>query len=383
MITKILIDASNIGSGGGITHLREFLKNANPLQYNFEEVEIWAPERLLNELPEKPWLNKKTHKFLNSSLFEKLLFQAFVLPKILKNRSYLLYLPGGNHVAYHPKVSFCQNLQPFHLPTQKEYGISLTRLRLIILRFTQRACYRSCDGMVYLTKHSMMETFKYTGDLSYKSVIIPHAVDHSLFFKGSFEQKENPKPFKILYVSTIIFYKRQDILISAVGELVKNGYDIELKLVGKIHGPTFKRIQKIINQYGLKEHHVQFLEHLSFNNLPILYQQADLFVMASSTETFGIPLLEAMASGIPVLCAKNPSLMEIFGDTGMYYETFSYLDLAEKIVVLLKNKTLREILAQKAYERSKLFTWEKTAQQTLFFFRKVADKYTSNSKYKA
>jgi glycosyltransferase involved in cell wall biosynthesis len=228
-----------------------------------------------------------------------------------------------------------------------------------------------------------METFKYTGDLSYKSVIIPHAVDHSLFFKGSFEQKENPKPFKILYVSTIIFYKRQDILISAVGELVKNGYDIELKLVGKIHGPTFKRIQKIINQYGLKEHHVQFIEHLSFNNLPILYQQADLFVMASSTETFGIPLLEAMASGIPVLCAKNPSLMEIFGDTGMYYETFSYLDLAEKIVVLLKNKTLREILAQKAYERSKLFTWEKTAQQTLFFFRKVADKYTSNSKYKA
>lgn len=366
-MAKLFIEASNIGSGGGITHLRELIRYAAPENFGFEKVELWGPEKLLNQIPDKKWLLKKTHPWINAGFLKKLLWQKLLLPKMVKKEPCVLYLPAGNDVDHHPKISFCQNLQPFDPKTQKEYGISLTRLRLMILGHTQAKCYRSCDGMVYLTEFSMRESFKYSGDLSEKSVIIPHAVEVEKFFKGSLQQREKPSPLKILYVSTIVFYKRQDVLVKAVGELIEEGFEVELTLIGGAYPKTMSEILSLKQSYNLNDHQLRIITQTSHDELPKFYQEADLFVMASSNETFGITLLEAMATGIPVLCANNPSLVETLGNEGAYYETFNHKDLKQKIKNLASDPILRKRLATKGFERAKNYHWKRTADETLAF----------------
>ncbi|MFQ3575481.1 MAG: glycosyltransferase family 1 protein [Cytophagales bacterium] len=368
---KLFIEAVNIGSGGGITHIREFLRYASPQEFGFDEVEIWGSKKLLSQIPDKEWLKKKTHPLLNGGFLKKMIWQWFFLPKELKKDLYFLYLPAGNNVRYHPKVSFCQNLQPFDPKTQKEYGWSLTRLRLMILGITQAKCFQSSDGVIYLTDYSMKESFKYSGDLSQKSVVIPHAVEIEKFFKGDFSQKENPKPFKILYVSTIVFYKRQDVLLEAVGMLSQKGFEVELTLVGGVFSDSMKKLLDLKSKYGLTDRQVKFVTKTEHDELPQFYKEADLFVMASSCETFGITLLEAMATGIPVLCADNPSLKETLADGGEYYETFSPKDLSMKIEMLMNDRRKREEIAKKGFERAKDYHWERTANETFSFFQKV------------
>ena len=117
----LFIEGSSIGSGGGVTHIKELLRFADPQNFGFEKVEIWAGNTLLNQLPEKPWLEKRTHAWLNKTFVHRLLWQKLVLPKLLKKATYLLFLPSGNYINYHPYISFCQNLQPFDPATQAEY----------------------------------------------------------------------------------------------------------------------------------------------------------------------------------------------------------------------------------------------------------------------
>jgi glycosyltransferase involved in cell wall biosynthesis len=98
---------------------------------------------------------------------------------------------------------------------------------------------------------------------------------------------------------------------------------------------------------------------------------ADVFIFPSLEEGFGLPPLEAMACGTPVIASNRASLPEVVGDAALLVDPESEEEIAEGIKQVLANKDLREQLIKKGFERARLFSWEKTARQTLEVYKAV------------
>jgi glycosyltransferase involved in cell wall biosynthesis len=111
--------------------------------------------------------------------------------------------------------------------------------------------------------------------------------------------------------------------------------------------------------------------HLSAEELRVLYAHADLFAFPSLYEGFGMPVLEAMACGVPVITSATTSLPEVAGDAAVLIDPHSSEQLAEALVRVLTDRALRETLRAKGFERAKQFTWERAARRTLAVYREV------------
>jgi glycosyltransferase involved in cell wall biosynthesis len=96
-----------------------------------------------------------------------------------------------------------------------------------------------------------------------------------------------------------------------------------------------------------------------------LYALAGCFVFASINEGFGIPILEAMARGVPVACSNASSLPEVAGDAARYFDPYDIVDMGNALLELLDDRALAQRLIEQGRAREATFTWEATAQMTL------------------
>ena len=108
--------------------------------------------------------------------------------------------------------------------------------------------------------------------------------------------------------------------------------------------------------------------------LPIL-SFADLFVFPSWYEGFGLPILEAQKTGVPIICSKAGSLPEIAGEGAIFFDPYSIPEISEKIRLCIENAEMRKLLINKGYENIKRFSWEKAALETLKVYKNVQIKY--------
>ncbi|MBW4061653.1 glycosyltransferase family 4 protein [Candidatus Saccharibacteria bacterium] len=114
---------------------------------------------------------------------------------------------------------------------------------------------------------------------------------------------------------------------------------------------------------------VKFVGRVSDDELTRLYQQASLFVFPSLSEGFGLPGLEAMSNGAPVLASNATCLPEVYGDAAAYFDPHSTTDLTDKIDILTANEVERARLVAAGYEQLKRFSWKATTEQTLAMYR--------------
>jgi glycosyltransferase involved in cell wall biosynthesis len=110
---------------------------------------------------------------------------------------------------------------------------------------------------------------------------------------------------------------------------------------------------------------VKWLGFVPFEDLPYLLGGAELFAFPSLYEGFGLPPLEAMACGTPVVCSSASSLPEVVGDAGLLFDPYRVNEMAESMHRVLADGGLRAELGRKGLERARLFSWEKTARLTL------------------
>lgn len=127
---------------------------------------------------------------------------------------------------------------------------------------------------------------------------------------------------------------------------------------------------RLLNKLRIDDHLV-FAGYVSEKDLPALYQGAEAFIYPSFYEGFGLPVLEAMASGTPVITSNISSLPEVAGDAAILINPNEIFELYEAMEAIVTNPSLREELKAKGLEQSKKFTWEKTARQTLEIYKKV------------
>jgi glycosyltransferase involved in cell wall biosynthesis len=125
-----------------------------------------------------------------------------------------------------------------------------------------------------------------------------------------------------------------------------------------------------IGESGISER-LCFTGYLSDEELRGLYSSCKVFVYPSIYEGFGLPPLEAMACGAPVIAGRIPSLQEVLGSTARFVDPLDVNELARTIVELLDDENKRQMLAAAGLEHAAKFSWEKTAHQTLDLYRQL------------
>ncbi len=135
--------------------------------------------------------------------------------------------------------------------------------------------------------------------------------------------------------------------------------------------PEYTDLPAQAEQMGLASF-VRFLGPVEEAEKPVLYAIARLFVFPSRYEGFGLPPLEAMACGTPVVCSNASSLPEVVGDAALLVDPASEEDLAEAICLVLEHREMAERLAAAGPARAAQFTWERMARETLAVYREVA-----------
>ena len=172
----------------------------------------------------------------------------------------------------------------------------------------------------------------------------------------------------LLHVGSEERRKNVETLLDAMALLVKERPDLLLLRIG---GPS-SRTRKRIARHGL-ERHVRYLSGLSEDQLVAAYSAADLFVFPSSYEGFGLPVLEAMKAGCPVVAARATSVPEITGDAAVLVEAMDVSGLADAIASLLDDPARRGVLRDMGIARAAGFTWDRTARQTADAYRRALD----------
>ncbi|MEI6532975.1 MAG: glycosyltransferase family 1 protein [Candidatus Roizmanbacteria bacterium] len=190
-------------------------------------------------------------------------------------------------------------------------------------------------------------------------------IDKHILNKWNIRQNEY-----ILFVSTIQPRKNLINLLKAYSELKKQSVSYNLVIVGK-KGWLYKQIFEDVKTLNLEEH-VIFTDYVSDDELVELYKHALCLVFPSLYEGFGIPILEAMSWRCPVITSFASSLPEVGGDACLYIDPENPQDISEKISHLIDNNSLRNKLIEKGLERTKNFSWEKCAQETLEVLQQFA-----------
>jgi glycosyltransferase involved in cell wall biosynthesis len=174
----------------------------------------------------------------------------------------------------------------------------------------------------------------------------------------------------LLFVSTIEPRKNIINLIAAFNYL-KQHHKIEqhLVLIGKKgwhYEPIFAAIEA--SPYKNQIHH---LNYLSDELVALFYAQADAFVYPSYYEGFGLPVLEAMTLGTPVVTSNTSSLPEVAGDAALFVNPDDFRQLADAILQVISNSNLRNQLIQKGKAQAKLFSWQRTAKDTIKAYKSL------------
>ncbi|MFA9454459.1 MAG: glycosyltransferase family 4 protein, partial [Candidatus Aminicenantaceae bacterium] len=147
------------------------------------------------------------------------------------------------------------------------------------------------------------------------------------------------------------------------------GRRIPLIIAGH-RGSDLARVRARIAKNGL-ESSVRVLEYPPDEDVQGLYSLATLFVFPSLCEGFGFPVLEAMASGVPIAASRVAALPEIGGDAALYFDPHSAAQMAEILLQGLEDSEIRAELIEQGRKRIQEFNWERSARQTLAFYRKV------------
>lgn len=175
----------------------------------------------------------------------------------------------------------------------------------------------------------------------------------------------------VLSVGTLEPRKNHVGLIKAFYQAQKRKQGPAMLALAGGKGWLYEETQSLVEQLKL-EKKVRFLGRVTDLELISLYSMADVFAFPSFAEGFGVPPLEAMACGVPVIVSNTASLPEVVGDAGLLIDPYNTGELATAILRILGDKQLQEDLRQKGYERVKQFTWQESARKMLTVYQKLA-----------
>jgi glycosyltransferase involved in cell wall biosynthesis len=178
-------------------------------------------------------------------------------------------------------------------------------------------------------------------------------------------------PDFVIFVGTLEPRKNVPTLLEAFRRLRDRGYGVHLAIVGR-KGWLYEEVFATLKELKLAEV-VHFLENVNNEDLARLYNAAGCLALPSYYEGFGLPALEAMACGTPVVVSNRSSLPEVVGEAGLIIDPDSAEDLSDALARVLDDSDLRAALRQRGIMRSSQFSWRKAAHQTMAVYERVLE----------
>lgn len=263
-----------------------------------------------------------------------------------------------------PSVVTVLDLTPKLFPSRYTWKTHLS-VHTLLRQSAQRA-----DKVIAISESTKRDLVEHLKVNESKIVVIHLAADKAYYrstnpgmINTTRKKYSEGKKF-ILYVGTLEPRKNLPRLIKAYNK-VRLETRLKHKLViAGMKGWMYDSIFQTVHNLNL-EKDVIFTGYVPQEELPALYSAADLFVYPSLYEGFGLPPLEAMACGTPVITSNTSSLPEVVGDAGTMVNPHSVDELAQAIYKVLTDEKLRSDMIYKGLKQAKKFTWEKTAQETL------------------
>ncbi|GAN33062.1 MAG: glycosyltransferase family 1 protein [Candidatus Brocadia sp. AMX2] len=302
----------------------------------------------------------------------KAFWQALIFPKVVKkyNLNVLHYTNPIPILKRHcPIVVTIHDLAEFIQPTK--YGaLKSYAKRLFVL-----LCIKKANFIITVsdtTKRAILDLLDYTPesiDVTLEGISQNLSVDNN---DGEyiFEKYHIPRNY-ILYVGVIEKTKQVESIVKAFSRLddsLQRNYAI---VIAGNKGNAYEEVKATIRNCEL-EKKVFFLGYVQDNDLKYLYKKAKVFVFPSLIEGFGLPVLEAMGHGIPVIASDIPVISEVVGDAAVLVDPYDITALRDAMSKILLDEELRNSLITKSLERIKDFSWENTARKTLEIYRKLA-----------
>lgn len=235
----------------------------------------------------------------------------------------------------------------------------------IYYKYSIKRVIKKADRIITVSNFSKKEIEKYFPKSIGKINVIHLGMD-SIFRPMNNIEKKN----QILYVGSLNERKNFIGVLKAFDLLNKNEY--KLVIVGNFFG-TFNlsnEAQEYINR-AKNNPNIEFKQGVSNEELVKIYNQSKIFLFPSFYEGFGLPVLEAISCGTPVICSNVSSLPEVGGDAVIYCNPYDVDDIKNKIELVLNDENLQKEMIQKGLNRSKLFSWEKSAQEHIKIFKEL------------
>lgn len=379
------IDATNLRRGGGVTHLVELLRALVPENFGITRVVVWGGKETLSAINDRSWIDKRNPPALDKNLLHRTFWQRYRLSQAAcEAECNVLFVPGGSYEGnFQPVVTMSQNLLPFEMPELRRYGWTFFSLKLLLLRWTQSRSFQRSDGVIFLTQYARDVVLGVTERLRGETCIIPHGLsrrfDKAPKVQRSIETYDEADPYRILYVSIVDQYKHQWHVVEAVASLRRQGLPIVLDLVGPAYPPALKRLNETVDRLDPERSWVRYHGAILYEKLDAMYAEADLGVWASTCETFGLILLEAMASGLPIACSKKQPMPEVVGSAAVYFDPEQPADIARALRQLIESPHLRTELSQLGYQRAQQYSWQRCAKETFQFLASIAQNHSGLS----
>lgn len=362
---RVVVNGTHAKTGGGVTYLRNVL----PLLADDPTLEL----HLFIHRDQYPLFEALGDRIrihllsFNPSLFSLMLWEQTALP--------LLAAAIGGDVLFSPA-----NFGPLFARN----SVILLRNSLAVVRGEarlQRRLYWA--GLALFTFLSVLLSsraiavsqyalralgFGAIGRWRRNIVVIPHGVGPSFSPPAAGKRRQE----FLLVVADIYIQKNIHTLVKAVALLVNKHPSIEVRVAGrKVDESYYDEIVREVRELRL-ERHIRFLGSLETDELLRLYRGCRLMVFPSSVETFGHPLVEAMACGAPIASSDRAAMPEILGNAGLFFDPLDAVDMAEKVDRLLTDENLRETLSTRGLQRSRMFSLTSTARRTAEELKAVA-----------
>ncbi|MDY0287622.1 MAG: glycosyltransferase family 1 protein [Sphaerochaeta sp.] len=303
------------------------------------------------------------------------------LPKLCKERGYdLLFLPAANRrlcgKAPCPTVGTVHDLATLHLKNKYDFAHAVFNRQLLPMLI------RGLTHIITVSQFSKDDIVRFAKVGSDRVTVIPLAADHDRFFpledssslKGWMKETFGVDTPYLLYISRLEHPGKNHVNLIKAFDLFRAETKTNYSLV--LPGPDKERASEIHSaaQASPYASDIRFLGFVDAADVPNLYRGAELFVLPSYFEGFGLPVLEAMACRTPVITSDAASLPEVSGSHTPHFDPNSALAIKEAILEVLGDDAKRDALAETGRLWAQQFSWDRTVDETLEIFRETVRK---------
>jgi glycosyltransferase involved in cell wall biosynthesis len=248
-----------------------------------------------------------------------------------------------------------------------------------LLDLTTRWSVRVARRVVAISDTTRRDLIAHYGVPAARIQVIPHGVDHAMrpatgdAIADLRRRLDLPEAY-VLFVGTIQPRKNLGRLADAMGVVARAGLPHRLVMAGK-QGWMATEVETEIARSDVADR-VRYLGYVPSSDLPALYTGAAAFCFPSLYEGFGLPVLEAMACGTPVVASNRSAIPEVAGEAALLVDPTNPRAIGEALCHVLSDPPLRTELVERGHRRTRRFTWERTAIETIALLRAVRDSAT-------